>query len=78
MGFKLPRTLNQRVMVKFGDFLQQKYLAPTELPDRHGSVVVAESTTAPEFKVVLPRKPKRVLLNANHDILSAENVVTGK
>jgi len=45
---------------------------------RLGSVVVAGSATGPEFKIVLPRKPKRVLLNANHDILSAENVAVGK
>ena len=45
---------------------------------RLGSVIVAGNTTTREFKIVLPRKPKRVLLNANHDILSADNVVTGK
>jgi hypothetical protein len=45
---------------------------------RLGSVVVQGNATAPEFKINLPRKPKRVLLNANHDVLNAENVVVGR
>jgi len=45
---------------------------------RLGSVVVVGNATSPEFKIALPRKPKRVLLNANHDILNAENAVVGK
>jgi len=44
---------------------------------RLGSVGVAGSQTTPEFKVKLPKKPKRVLLNAHHDVLAAESVVTG-
>jgi hypothetical protein len=32
--------------------------------------------TSPEFKVILPKKPKRVVLNAHHDILATESVVT--
>ena len=43
---------------------------------RLGSVGVVGNQTSPEFKVTLPKKPKRVLLNAHHDILAAENVVT--
>jgi aminopeptidase N len=45
---------------------------------RLGSVVAQGNATAPDFKIMLPRKPKRVLLNANHDILNAENVVGAK
>ncbi len=45
---------------------------------RLGSVGVAGNQTSPEFKVLLPKKPKRVLLNAHHDILAAETVVTEK
>ncbi len=45
---------------------------------RLGSVAVVGNATSPEFKITLPRKPKRVLLNAYHDILNAENVVVVK
>ncbi len=45
---------------------------------RLGSVAVVGNSTSSEFKTTLPRKPKRVLLNAYHDILNAENVVVGK
>jgi len=40
-----------------------------------GSVVLAGNQTSNEFKIRLPKKPKRVLLNANHDVLAAESVV---
>jgi hypothetical protein len=40
-----------------------------------GSVALRGNMTAPEIAVNLPRKPKRVLLNANHDVLAAENTV---
>ena len=42
---------------------------------RVGSTVVRGNVTTPEISVDLPKKPKRVLLNANHDILAAETVV---
>ncbi len=45
---------------------------------RLGSVTLVGNATCPEFKITLPRKPKRVLLNAYHDILNAENVVVVK
>jgi hypothetical protein len=32
------------------------------------------SSTTPEFKVKLPQKQKRVLVNAFHDVLSTEDV----
>jgi hypothetical protein len=44
---------------------------------RLGSIGVVGNQTAPEFKVILPKKPKRVILNAHHDILAAESVVSG-
>jgi hypothetical protein len=31
--------------------------------------------TTAEFSVDLPKKPKRVMLNANHDVLAAEAIV---
>lgn len=42
---------------------------------RLGSTVLRGNVTAPEIHVTLPKKPKRVVLNANHDILAAESVV---
>jgi hypothetical protein len=40
-----------------------------------GSFALKGNMTAPEIAVNLPKKPKRVLLNANHDVLAAENTV---
>jgi hypothetical protein len=42
---------------------------------RVGSSVLKGNTTTQEFTVDLPKKPKRVLLNANHDVLAAENII---
>jgi hypothetical protein len=42
---------------------------------RVGGVVMKGNMTSPEINVVLPKKPKRVLLSANHDVLAAEAVV---
>jgi aminopeptidase N len=42
---------------------------------RLGSIGVHGSQTTPEFKALLPKKPKRVLLNAHHDVLAAEAIV---
>ena len=44
---------------------------------RLGSVGLTGNETSPEFKVILPKKPKRILLNAHHDVLANESVVTG-
>jgi hypothetical protein len=45
---------------------------------RLGEAQVAGSTTTQEFQVKLPQRPKRVLINANHDILAVESVSNGK
>ena len=37
--------------------------------------VYMEFSTTREFKVRMPKKPKRVLLNANDDVLAIESVV---
>jgi aminopeptidase N len=42
---------------------------------RAGSVLMHGNTTTPEFSIDLPKRPKRVLLCANHDVLAAETVV---
>jgi len=42
---------------------------------RAGSVALLGNMTSSEVKLRLPKKPKRVLLNANHDVLAAETVV---
>lgn len=41
---------------------------------RLGEINVTGNTTTPEFQVKLPQKPKRVLINAFHDILASESV----
>jgi hypothetical protein len=46
-------------------------------PQRIGSAELRGNKTSNEFKVLLPRKPKRILINANHDILAAESSVSG-
>jgi Peptidase family M1 domain len=42
---------------------------------RIGTSVLRGSMTGPEIQVNLPKKPRRVLLTANHDVLTAEAVV---
>ena len=42
---------------------------------RAGSVALLGNQTSNEMKLRLPKKPKRVMLNANHDVLCAETVV---
>ena len=42
---------------------------------RAGAVALFGNMTSNEVKLRLPKKPKRVLLNANHDVLAAETVV---
>jgi len=44
---------------------------------RLGSVALQGNQTSKEFKVMLPKKPKRLLVNAHHDVLAAENTVSG-
>jgi hypothetical protein len=41
---------------------------------RLGEATLIGNTTTQEFKVKLPQKPKRVLINAFHDVLSMESV----
>jgi hypothetical protein len=41
---------------------------------RLGTMGVAGSSTTPEFQVMLPRRPARVLINAFQDILAEESV----
>lgn len=45
---------------------------------RLGMVPVMGSTTTPEFKVKLPQRPKRVLINYHYDVLAVESVSSGK
>ncbi len=42
---------------------------------RAGSTVLRGNMTTPEIGVDLPKRPKRVLLSANHDVLAAETEV---
>lgn len=45
-------------------------------PQWIGSAVLRGNHTSSEFKVMLPKKPKRVLINADHDILAAQSTVS--
>lgn len=47
-------------------------------PLRLGDINITGSTTTPEFKVMLPQRPKRVLINAHHDVLAVESLSVGK
>ncbi len=47
-------------------------------PMRLGDINITGSTTTPEFKVMLPQRPKRVLINAHHDVLAVESLSVGK
>jgi aminopeptidase N len=42
---------------------------------RFGTTLMRGNMTTPEISVDLPKRPKRVLLSANHDVLAAETVV---
>ena len=42
---------------------------------RVGLVLMRGNMTSPEIVLDLPKRPKRVLLNANHDVLAAETLV---
>jgi hypothetical protein len=42
---------------------------------RAGVMPIRGNMTSKEFRIELPKKPKRVLLNANHDVLAAESIV---
>jgi hypothetical protein len=45
---------------------------------RLGEAKISGSSTTPEFKVALPQKPKRVLINYYYDVLATESVSNGK
>jgi len=45
-------------------------------PQRIGSATLYGSHTSNEFKVLLPKKPKHVLINAYHDVLARESTVS--
>jgi len=45
---------------------------------RLGEATVVGNSTTPEFSVMLPQKPKRVLINAFHDVLASESTSAQK
>jgi carboxypeptidase family protein/peptidase M1-like protein len=62
---------------------QFKMVVPLYLDFDGKPLLVARSmlignTTTKEFRVPLPKRPKRVLINAEHDVLAAEVVINGK
>jgi hypothetical protein len=44
------------------------------MPQRLGSLIVRGNSSSPEFKLLLPKKPKKVMLNAWQDVLAHESV----
>lgn len=47
-------------------------------PTRLANLAIVGNSSTQEFKVPLPKKPKRVLLNAHQDVLAASVTVEGK
>lgn len=45
---------------------------------RLGAARLYGSSTTPEFKIMLPQKPKRVMINHNYDVLASESVSNAK
>jgi hypothetical protein len=54
------------------------YLDFNGQPVQLGRSRLIGNAKTPEFRVALPQRPKRVLLNAEHDVLASEVVVNGK
>jgi len=50
------------------------YLDYDGRPVKLGTVALAGSSTSNELKITLAKRPRRVLLNANNDILAAQVV----
>jgi hypothetical protein len=42
---------------------------------RAATISMSGNMTTPEILINLPKRPKRVLLSANHDVLAAETIV---
>jgi hypothetical protein len=42
---------------------------------RAGSILLHGNMTTQEILLDLPKRPKRVLLSANHDVLAAETII---
>jgi aminopeptidase N len=47
-------------------------------PVQLGQVRIAGNSSTKDFRLPLPKRPKRVLLNAEHDVLASEVVINGK
>lgn len=76
--FLLTGTVTQSDVSPGFRMLVPVYLDFDAKPVRLGEVGVMGNSTSQEFKVMLPQKPKRVLINANNDVLASESVSAGK
>ena len=74
----LKGTVEQRDVTTNFKMLAPLYLDFTGKPILVGQIGLAGNTTSKEFRIALPQRPKRVLLNAEHDVLASEVVVNGK
>ena len=83
MEYSLTPDAGEKVMLKLtvtqsGVSDRFKMLVPVYLDFdgkimRLGEATLIGNSTTPEFKVMLPQKPKRVLINAFHDVLASES-----
>ena len=76
--FLLKGTLTQSEVSENFKMLVPIYLDFDGKIMRLGDIAVKGNLTTPEFQVKLPQRPKRVLINAHHDVLASESVSNGK
>lgn len=88
LEYTLTAESDGKVLLKFtvaqsGVSERFKMLVPVYLDfdgkwTRLGEATIIGNATTPEFKVKLPQRPKRVALNAFHDVLAVESVTEQK
>jgi hypothetical protein len=74
----LKGTIEQSDVTTNFKMLVPLYLDFTGKPMLIGQIALSGNSTSKEFRIALPQRPKRVLLNAEHDVLASEVVVNGK
>jgi len=74
----LKGTVEQSDVTTNFKMLVPVYLDFTGKPMLVGQIALSGNGTSKEFRIALPQRPKRVLLNAEHDVLASEVVVNGK
>lgn len=72
--FMLKLTVTQSGVSEAFKMLVPVYLDFDGKMMRLGEATVNGNSTTPEFKVMLPQKPKRVVINAFHDVLATDSI----